>query len=207
MNILHITSSARGAASYSSRVAAQVIDQISARNPGTSVTVRNVARDPLPHIDDDFIIATKSPDGPQTERQHALLAQSDALVDELFAADMIVIAAPMINFTIPSTLKTWIDHVARAGRTFSYTEKGPQGLVTGKQVILVVARGGIYAEDNALDFQVPYLKGVLGFLGMTDVEVIEVEGTAYGPDAAEKAVAAATAKLHAQCDRRTAAAA
>ena len=207
MNILHVTSSARGNASYSNRVAAQVIDEISARNPGATVVVRDLVREPLPHIDDDFVAATRSPAGPQTELQRAQRAQSDVLVDELVASDVVVIAAPMINFTIPSNLKAWIDYVARAGRTFSYSEKGPQGLVTGKQVILVVARGGTYAENNALDFQVPYLKGVLGFLGMTDVEVIEVEGTAYGPEAAEKAVAAATAKLHAQCDRRTAAAA
>ena len=207
MNILHLTSSARGNASYSNRVAAELIGAISARNPGAAVSVRNLATDPLPHIDDDFVAATKSPAGPQTERQRAQLAQSDALVDELLGSDVIVIAAPMINFTIPSNLKTWIDYVARAGRTFSYTEKGPQGLVTGKQVILVVARGGVYAGNPALDFQVPYLKSVLGFLGMTDVEVIEVEGTAYGPEAAEKAVAVATAKLHSQCDHRTAAAA
>ena len=207
MNILHVTSSARGDASYSNRVAAQVIDEISGRSPGATVVLRDLVREPLPHIDEDFVAATRSPAGPQTERQRAQLAQSDVLVDELVASDVVVIAAPMINFTIPSNLKTWIDYVARAGRTFSYSEKGPQGLVTGKQVILVVARGGIYAENNALDFQVPYLKSVLSFLGMTDVEVIEVEGTAYGPEAAEKAVAAATAKLHAQCDRRTAAAA
>lgn len=207
MNILHITSSARGSASYSNRVATNVVDEISARNPGAVVTERNLATDPLPHIDDDFVAATKSAAGPQTERQRAQLAQSDALVDELLASDLIVMAAPMINFTIPSNLKTWIDHVARAGRTFSYSEKGPQGLVTGKQVILVAARGGVYAQNNALDFQVPYLKSVLGFLGMTDVVVIEVEGTAYGPEVAEKAVVAATAKLHAQCDRRSAAAA
>ena len=169
--------------------------------------MRDLAREPLPHIDDDFVAATRSPNGPQTERQRALLAQSDALVDELFAADVIVIAAPMINFTIPSTLKSWIDHVARAGRTFSYSEKGPQGLVTGKQVILVAARGGVYAAGNTLDFQLPYLKSVLGFLGMTDVTVVEVEGTAFGPEAAEKAVAAAAAKMHTQCDQRAAAAA
>ena len=205
MNILHISSSARGNASYSNRVAGGVVGEISARNPGVAVTLRDLARDPLPHIDDDFVAATRSPAGPQSERQRSLLAQSDALVDELLAADVIVIAAPMINFTIPSNLKTWIDYVARAGRTFSYSEKGPQGLVTGKQVILVVARGGVYAGNPALDFQVPYLKSVLGFLGMTDVEVIEVEGTAFGPDGAEKAVEAATAKLHAQCDRRDAA--
>jgi FMN-dependent NADH-azoreductase len=143
---------------------------------------------------------------PQTDEQRALLARSEALVDELLAADVIVIAAPMINFTIPSNLKAWIDYVARAGRTFRYSEKGPEGLVTGKQVIIVAARGGVYQEAGAaLDFQLPYLKSVLGFLGMTDVEVLEVEGTAYGPEAAEKAVEAATAKLHTTCERREAA--
>ncbi len=205
MNILYVTSSSRGSASYSNRVAANVLDELRAREPGATVTVRDLARAPLPHIGDEFVAATRSPNGPQTDEQRALLAQSDALVDELFAADLIVIATPMINFTIPSNLKTWIDYVARAGRTFSYSEAGPKGLVTGKQVILVAARGGIYAQMPALDFQLPYLKSVLGFLGMTDVEVLEVEGTASGPEAAEKAVAAATAKLHTQCDQRAAA--
>jgi FMN-dependent NADH-azoreductase len=208
MNILHITSSARGSASYSNRVAAEVLDELGRRSPGASVTLRDLAREPLAHIDDDFVAATRAPEGPQTERQRALLRQSDALVDELFAADVIVIAAPMINFTIPSTLKTWIDYVARAGRTFSYSAAGPKGLVTGKQVILVASRGGVYADaGQALDFQVPYLKSVLGFLGMTDVTVLEVEGTAFGPDAAEKAVAAAAAKLRAQCEGKVSAAA
>jgi FMN-dependent NADH-azoreductase len=206
MNVLYVTSSSRGSASYSNRVAAEVLDELRGHNPDATVTIRDLAREPLPHIDDGFVAATRSPNGPQTDEQRALLAQSDALVDELFAADVIVIAAPMINFTIPSNLKTWIDYVARAGRTFRYSEKGPEGLVIGKQVIVVAARGGIYADaGKALDFQLPYLKSVLGFLGMTDVEVLEVEGTAYGPDAAEKAVAAATAKLHRQCDQRAAA--
>jgi FMN-dependent NADH-azoreductase len=207
MNILHITSSPRGEASYSNRVAAQVVAELKGRAGSAAVTTRDLARDPLPHIDADFVAATKSPAGAQTEKQRAQLAQSDALVDELIAADLVVIAAPMINFSIPSNLKTWIDYVARAGRTFSYSEKGPQGLVTDKQVILVVARGGVYSDKPAFDFQVPYLKNVLGFLGMTDVEVLDVEGTAFGPEAAEKAVAAATAKLTTQCDRRAAAAA
>jgi len=189
-------------------VAQNALDELRARSPGARVTVRDLAREPLPHIGDDFVAATRSPNGPQTDEQHALLARSDALVDELLAADLIVIAAPMINFTIPTNLKAWIDFVARAGRTFRYSEKGPEGLVTGKQVIVVAARGGVYSgAGTALDFQLPYLKSVLGFLGMTDVEVLEVEGTAYGPEAAEKAVAAATAKLHAQCDARTAVAA
>jgi FMN-dependent NADH-azoreductase len=206
MNILHVTSSPRGSASYSNRVATEVLTELRARNPGATVTVRDLALEPLPHIGEDFVAATRSPNGPQTDAQRALLARSNELVDELLAADVIVIAAPMINFTIPTSLKAWIDYVARAVRTFRYSEKGPEGLVTGKQVILVAARGGVYSgAGNALDFQVPYLKGVLGFVGLTDIEVIEVEGTAYGPDAAEKAVAAATAKLHMTCDQRAAA--
>ena len=204
MNILYVASSSRGSASYSNRVATDVLTELRNRNPGAQVTVRDLAREPLPHIDDDFVAATRGPVGSQTDEQRALLARSDTLVDELLAADVVVIAAPMINFTIPSNLKSWVDYVARAGRTFRYSEKGPEGLVTGKQVILVAARGGVYAQNAPLDFQVPYLKSVLGFLGMTDIEVIEVEGTAFGPDAAEKAVAAANAKMHAQCDRHEA---
>ena len=205
MNILFVTSSSRGSASYSNRAATNVLTELRSRNPGARVTVRDLGREPLPHINDDFVTATRSATMPQTDEQRALLAHSEALVDELMAADVIVIAAPMINFSIPSNLKAWIDYVARAGRTFRYSEKGPEGLVTGKQVILVAARGGVYAGNPALDFQVPYLKSVLGFLGMTDVEVLEVEGTAYGLEAAENAVTAATAKLHATCEQRTAA--
>jgi FMN-dependent NADH-azoreductase len=206
MNILYVASSSRGSASYSNRVATEVLAELRTRNPGASVTVRDLAREPLPHIDDDFVTATRGPTVPQTDEQRALLARSEALVDELLAADVIVIAAPMINFTIPSNLKAWIDYVARAGRTFRYSEKGPEGLVKGKQAIIVAARGGVYSgAGSALDFQVPYLKGVLGFIGLTDIEVIEVEGTAYGPEAAEKAVAAATAKLQMTCGQRAAA--
>ena len=157
------------------------------------MTVRDLARDPLPHIDQDFITATRSAEGAQTPKQRAMLTHSDALVDELLKADIVVIAAAMINFSVASTLKTWFDYVARAGRTFSYSEAGAKGLATGKRVIVVAATGGVYAGDSAaFDFQVPWLKTVLGFLGMTDVEVIKVEGTAYGPDAADKAIAHAT---------------
>src|SRR3954471_10948596 len=168
MNILYVTSSPRGSASYSNRVAAEVLDELRARNPGATVTTRDLARDSLPHIGDDFVAATRAPNGPQTDNQRALLAQSDALVAELFPGDVIVVAAPMINFAIPTNLKAWIDYVARAGRTFRYSEKGPEGLVKGKQVIIGAARGGVYSNGagTALDFQVPYLKGVLGFIGL-----------------------------------------
>jgi FMN-dependent NADH-azoreductase len=193
-NILFVSSSPRRTASYSNQVAFALLEKLEDADPRAEVTVRDLARDPLPHIDEDFVTATR--DGPQTDAQKAIAARSDALVDELIAADTVVIAAPMINFTIPSTLKTWIDYIARAGRTFSYSESGPKGLVTGKRVFLVVARGGIYSGDKRqFDFQLPYLLYVLAFLGMTDVEVIEVEGTAFGPQAAERAVAAALAAV------------
>jgi FMN-dependent NADH-azoreductase len=192
--ILHVSSSPRGDASYSNQVAARLIRELKQANPQTTVTVRDLARDPLPHIDADFVAATRSADGPRTERQRTILAQSDALVDELLAADTIVIAAPMINFSVSTTLKSWFDYIARVGRTFSYSEAGPRGLVTGKRVIIVSASGGVYSGENAaFDFQIPWLRNMLGFLGMTDVEVIRVEGTAFGPAAADKALERATA--------------
>jgi FMN-dependent NADH-azoreductase len=194
--ILYISSSPRGTASYSNRVAEDVIRSLRDGHSDTRVIVRDLAREPLPHIDDDFVAATRSADGPQTDKQRTMLARSDALVDELLAAGVVVIAAPMINFGVPTTLKSWFDYVARAGRTFSYSEAGPQGLATGKRVIIVSASGGVYSggASAAFDFQVPWLRSMLGFLGMTDVEVIRVEGTALGPQAAEQALALAAAQ-------------
>jgi len=194
-NILYVSSSPRGSASYSNKIAESVIRDLRSNDRGATLTVRDLAQDPLPHIDDDFVTATRGAHGPGTQRQRAILAQSDALIDELIAADVVVIAAPMINFSVPTTLKTWFDYVARAGRTFKYDEAGPQGLVAGKRVILVSASGGVYSGDNAaFDFQVPWLRSMLGFLGMTNVELIRVEGTAFGPQAAEEALARATAQ-------------
>jgi FMN-dependent NADH-azoreductase len=194
-NILYISSSPRGSASYSNRIAESVIRDLRKNDPNATLVVRDLAREPLPHIDDDFVTATRDADGARTQRQRAILAQSDALIEELLAADIVVIAAPMINFSVSTTLKSWFDYVVRAGRTFRYDEAGPQGLVTGKRVIVVSASGGIYSGENAaLDFQVPWLRNMLGFLGMTDVEVIRVEGTALGPQAAEQALARAGAQ-------------
>jgi len=195
LNILFVTSSARRSASYSNQIALALLDRLQNASPGSALTVRDLAKDPLPYIDEDFVAATRGPAGPQTDAQKEVAARSDALIDELLATDTVVIAAPMINFSIPSTLKTWIDYVARAGRTFSYSESGPKGLVTGKRVFLVVARGGVYSDKRQFDFQLPYLLHVLGFLGMTDVEVIDVEGTAFGPEAADRAVSAALATV------------
>jgi FMN-dependent NADH-azoreductase len=203
-NILYVTSSPRGGDSYSNRVAARVLDELEQAHPGATVVVRDVARDPLPHVDEDFVAALRSPEGPRNVRQQAIIAKSDALIDELLAADIIVIAAPMYNFGIPSTLKAWIDYIARAGRTFRYSEKGPEGLVKGKKVILINSRGGIYSSGpaQALDHQGTYLRSVLGFLGITDIASIDVEGVAYGLDAAENAVAQGIARAHALIDTR-----
>jgi FMN-dependent NADH-azoreductase len=184
-NILYVTSSPRGKASHSTEVAAHVLEELKQAHPGAKITVRDLARDPLPHIDEHFVAAIRNPDGPQNEAQRKILARSDALVDELLAADIVVLGVAMINFSIPSTLKAWLDYVARAGRTFRYSEKGPEGLVKNKQVIVVQAKGGVYSGDfKGADFLDPYLRHMLGFLGMTDVQAIAVEGTISAADAA-----------------------
>jgi FMN-dependent NADH-azoreductase len=170
-----------------------VLKELRIVHPDVAITIRDLAGNPLPHIDEDFVTATRSVAGPRTNRQQALIEQSDILVDELIAADTIVIAAGMINFGVPSTLKAWIDYVVRPGRTFRYTEHGSKGLLAGRRVILVLARGSIYSGGplRALEHEESYLRTVLGFLGITDIETILIEGVGLGPDAAERAVDAA----------------
>jgi FMN-dependent NADH-azoreductase len=205
--ILYVTSSPRRADSYSNRVAARVLDELKEVHRGATVVVRDVAHDPLPHIDENFVAAIRGPEGPQTPHQRAIIERSDQLIDELLAADIIVIGAPMYNFGIPSTLKAWIDYIARAGRTFRYTEKGPEGLLKDKKVILIHSRGGIYSSGpaQAMDHQGTYLRSILGFLGVTDIESIDVEGVAYGAEAAEKAVTSGITRARALIDMHAAA--
>jgi FMN-dependent NADH-azoreductase len=188
--ILFLTSSPRGGASYSNRVAARVLEELRRAHPESRVTVRDLAKNPVPHIDEDFVTGIFVPADRRNAEQRERLAVSDLLIDELLAADVVVIAVGMINFGIPSTLKAWIDHVTRAGRTFQYGESGPRGLVTGKRVILVEAKGGIYSDGprRELDHVTPYLLQLLAFLGMTDLKVIGIEGAALEPEAAEKAL-------------------
>lgn len=189
-NILLILSSPRGEQSYSNQVARRFVDNLKARHPEASVVIRNVAETPLPHVGAAFVNGLNLP----AERRNADEAQaiglSDKLVDELLAADTIVLAAPMYNLGLPSTLKAWLDHVVRAGRTFSYSENGPVGLAKNKKAVLVVARGGIYSEGpgKQLDFQETYLRGVLGLIGIANVHVIRVEGVALGQDAVKGAM-------------------
>ncbi len=189
-NILCLTSSPRRDTSYSNLVAMRVLKELREVYPDATVTIRDLARGPLAHIDEDFAIATRSIAGARSVRQREQLAQSDALIDELVAADAIIIASAMINFGVPSTLKAWIDNIVRPGRTFRYTKEGSQGLLRGRRAILVLARGGVYSVDpmRALAHDETYLRTVLGFIGITDVQSIVVEGVALGPEIAERAV-------------------
>ena len=207
MNVLYLTSSPRGADSYSTRVANELIADIRRDNPNAVIVERDLAADPLPHIDADFVAATRGPKGPQTARQREMVARSDELLAEVQAAVTIIIATGMINFTIPTTLKAWFDWIGRPGKVFTYADGKPKGLLGGKRAVVIGATGGFYADGAAGDFQRPYIKHVLGFIGIDDVQFIEVGGVGYGPEQAAKSVAAATEQIHANCERAAAAAA
>lgn len=194
MKILQINSSARSAGANSTRLADAVTTRLKAANPGAVVELRDLAAHPHPVLDEAALGALFTPAEQRTPEQAARVALDDALIAQLQSADAIVLGVPMYNFGVPVQLKTWIDAIARAGVTFRYTENGPEGLVKGKKVYVALARGGVY-RDTPADSQVPYLKGVLGFLGMTDVEFIYAEGLAMGPETADKAFAEAEAAI------------
>jgi FMN-dependent NADH-azoreductase len=192
-NILLIQSSPRGIESLSQQVAQSIVKDLQARYPEAKVVVRDLAENPPPHVGRDFVSGLHAQPEELTRNQSVAVALSDALIAELSAADALVLAVPMYNFGPPSTLKAWIDHVVRAGRTFSYSANGVEGLVKGKRAILVLARGGVYSEGpyKPFDFQEPYLRAILGFIGITDVEVVDVAGVAVSAIGPEKALASA----------------
>ena len=172
-----------------------------------TVTTRDLTPETMPHLDGEALAALMAPAAERSPRQRDLVAFADALIAELESADTIVLAVPMYNFSIPSTLKAWIDHIARAGRTFRYTAAGPEGLLKGKRVFVVTARGGIYSEGPAgpLDFQEPYLRAVLGFIGLDDVTFLHLEGLKISPEAAASGLARARIALGNLIPRRAAA--
>lgn len=194
-NILLITSSPRGEESVSSKVAGQLATALSASS-GAAIVKRDLAANPISHLDTVTTNAIRKAPADRTPEEAAAIKISDELVAEIQAADKVVIGTGLINFNIYSGLKSWIDNIARAGVTFSYTAEGPKGLLTGKKAYIVLASAGVYSEGPAapLNHAVPYLKTVLGFLGITDVEVLNVEGLAFGPEAVEKAFAAAESR-------------
>jgi FMN-dependent NADH-azoreductase len=181
-NILHINSSVRRQGSLSRQLTGEFLDKWKAANPSDVVVERDLAAEPVPHLTEQMMGAFFTPAEQRTPAQARTVQLSDALVDELLAADVIVIGAPMYNFSVSSTLKAWIDHVARAGRTFSYSAAGPVGLVTGRKVYIVTAAGGVYSEgpSQAYDFLGTYLRSVLGFIGMSDITFVRAEGLAMG---------------------------
>lgn len=194
--ILLVTSSPRGEASLSTKVATELAGKLAAAQPGSTIVTRDLVKNPLPHIEPDYASGIYTPAESRTARQSEVVGVSDVAVDELFDADHIVLATGLINFSISSTLKSWVDHISRSGRTFSYSANGPKGLVEGKKAYIVLASGGVYSEGPAaaLDFAVPYLKSVLAFNGMTDVEVVRVEGVGMGEDAVKTALANAATR-------------
>lgn len=193
MKILHIDSSVTGAKSVSRPLTAATIAKLTALNPDAEVTYRDLVGEPLSHYTAvlrihgaDFVATTPA--------QKLELEMGEAILAEFLASDVIVIGAPMYNFSIPSQLKAWIDLICVAGKTFSYSSGGPKGLCGDKRAIIVSSRGGLYgagSNNDRADFQENYLKHVLGFLGVTNIEIIRAEGIGYGPEKAAEAIASA----------------
>jgi FMN-dependent NADH-azoreductase len=192
--VLIIESSARQQDSVSRQLTQTFISQWQTAHPNDHITVRDLAANPVPHLDINLLGGWMKPAEQRNDIEQVSLERSNQLTDELLAADVLVMAAPMYNFAIPSTLKAWLDHVLRAGVTFKYTDTGPQGLLSGKRAYVLTARGGIYAGSTA-DHQEPYLRQVMAFIGIHDVTFIHAEGMNLGGDFQEKGLSQANAKL------------
>ncbi|MGH8233672.1 MAG: FMN-dependent NADH-azoreductase [Rhodanobacteraceae bacterium] len=181
MKLLHLDSSALGQFSVSRQLGALIVQEWKRRQPGIQITYRDLVVNPIPHWV-PVVDASREPD-----------ALGESVFDEFMAADVIVIGAPMYNFGIATQLKAWIDRIAIPGKVFRYGAKGPEGLAGGKKVIIASSRGGIYSQGPAAaaDFQEPYLRTVLGFFGITDIEFVRAEGVAMGAEQKERAMQAA----------------
>jgi FMN-dependent NADH-azoreductase len=196
VNLLHIDSSILGDHSVSRKISASAVASLRAANPGLNVTYRDLDATPAPHQSGALLAARGLSPEDRSPDQARDVAHADAILEEFLAADIVVIGAPMYNFGIPSQLKSWIDHLAVAGRTFRYSEAGVEGLAGGKRVILASSRGGYYGADSpaaGLQHQESYLRGFLGFIGITDVELVSAEGVNISPDHKQKALEAAVA--------------
>jgi len=190
MKILQVNASARREGANSTRLAERIVERLRAAHPQATSTLRDLAVTPHPVLDEAALGALFTPADKRSPEQAARVALDDALIAEVQAQDVIVLGVPMYNFGVPVQLKSWIDAIARAGVTFRYTASGPEGLLKGKTVYVALARGGMY-RDTPNDSQVPYLKSVLGFLGLTDVRFVYAEGLAMGEEAAARGFAQA----------------
>jgi len=184
--LLHLDSSILGEHSASRPLGAAVVARWQDAVPGLDVTYRDLAAQPLPHLSGGSLAGADA----------AETAEAERVMREFLEADVLVVGAPMYNFGVPSTLKAWIDRIAVAGKTFRYTETGPQGLAGGKKVVIASSRGGFH-QDNGADFQEAYLRQVFGFLGITDIEIVRAEGLAVSPEQRSASMASAYESIRA----------
>jgi len=203
--LLQIRSSIFSNGGQSSRLAERFVARWRASNPGGRVIVRDLAKEPVPHLDAARFGAFLAKPEERTPAQQAVVDYSDALIGELKRADVVVLGLPMYNFGVPSTLKAYFDHVARVGETFKYTEKGPVGLLTGKKVYVFAARGGMYA-GTPNDTQTPFIRTFLSFIGMSDIEFVYAEGLAISEASKQHSLARAEAAIDALAEPELAAA-
>ncbi len=197
-HILQINSSLHGETAQSSRLASEFVAAFQGSDrqvPATSTTTRDLASQPVPHLTAERLQALSTPAAERTLEQQRVVAESDELIDELKRADVIVLGLPMYNFGVPSTLKAYFDHVARAGITFRYTGSGPEGLLKGKKAYVFATRGGRYAGTPS-DLQTAYVRQFLGFIGIGDVEFVYAEGLALGAEQRSAAVAEALSRIN-----------
>ncbi len=193
--LLQINASIHNDSGQSSQLANQFVAAFRQSHPAASVVLRDVAAsDTIPHLTAERFGAFIAPPDKRTAEQQAAVAYSDALIEEIKRADVVVIGLPMYNFGVPSQLKAYFDHIARAGITFAYTDKGPVGLLTGKKVYIFAARGGQYA-GTPMDTQTSYVRDFLAFLGMTDVQFVYAEGLAISPQSKQAGLAKAAAEI------------
>jgi FMN-dependent NADH-azoreductase len=187
--ILHVISSPRGDASFSIQLGNAVINKILADYPGSTVRESNLVSKPFPHLEEAHLTSFFTPAESRTAEHTALAYHSDHAIQEIMEADILVIDAPVYNFNIHSTLKAWIDHIVRADITFKYDATGPQGMLKNKKVFIAIASGGVYSEGpmKSKDFVEPYLRTILGFIGLVDITIFRVEGTAI-PELKENAL-------------------
>ncbi|MBL4581248.1 MAG: NAD(P)H-dependent oxidoreductase [Gammaproteobacteria bacterium] len=192
-NVLRITASILGEGSVSSQLMDELVTKLGAEEE-LKVTERNFMNQAIPHLDGPWLTALSTAEADRSDEQQAKVAFSDQLVAELQGADTVVISLPMYNFSLPSMLKAWVDHIARAGVTFKYTESGSVGLLKGKKVYLVAAMGGIH-ETSATDFLRPYMKHIMAFIGLNDVQFITADGLNVSQQRREQGLASARSEI------------
>lgn len=190
--LLKVQSSLFSNQGQSSALTDQFAEQWLKQNAGGKIVTRNLASEPVPHLDQQRFGALTTPEDQRTEQQQLIVAYSDTLINEINNAEMLVLGVPMYNFSVPSVLRAYFDHIARAGVTFRYTANGPEGLLTGKKAIVFITRGGYYGEDHS---QSEYIRQFLGFVGITDVQIVHAEGLGISEETKLKGLSEAREKI------------